>query len=245
MSTIVPDKSVELLRDAVLASQRQLYLGSIAAVMAHEFSNFMTPVLARAQDALERDDVPAMRKALSVTVSQSQRAVSVVRRLLELAQPTPPEVEAFPVSEAVDHAVAACVREFNKDGIEFDRDTPAGLQVRANRLLFEQAIVNVLTHARESIIDRTGRIGLAATNGDSRVRVTVCDNGRRNTPERVAGDLQTIFAEIDTIQHVTADPALLALRACRLIVEGHRGAIVITGREGFGSSVTLEWPCLG
>lgn len=242
MSIVPSEKSLETLRDAVLASQRQLYLGSIAAVMAHEFSNLMTPILARAEDALERDDVPAMRKALSVTVAQSQRAVSVVRRLLELAEPTPPDVEEFAVSDAIDDAVTACVRGFNKDGIEFTRAAPPELRVRANRVLFEQAIVNVLAHARGSIIDRTGRISLAAANGDHRVRITVTDNGRKNTPERVNGDLQTIFADVDAPEHIAADPSLLALRACRLIVEGHGGAIGIAAGEGCGSTVTLEWP---
>ena len=65
-----------------LAVQRQALLGAVAALIAHEFGNLMTPVLARSEHARGSDNVDDMRRALDCTVQHTERAMTITRRLL-------------------------------------------------------------------------------------------------------------------------------------------------------------------
>lgn len=134
------------LQSELVACQRLALLGSMAAMVAHEFNNLLTPILARTEAALTQQppDEAFVRKTLERTLSQAQRAMNIARHLLDLAHDGAKPVESCSVAGAVREAVETMARPFEKDGITLELDVPAELQVRAREDLLCQVLLNLL-----------------------------------------------------------------------------------------------------
>ena len=104
------DQPIETIEQELVACQRRALLGALTSIIAHEYNNLMTPVVARAQFALSLDDRAAMQKALTVTLQQTEKALHFTRKLLELAAGNPTDIEPCVLKEVVDGAVASSVR---------------------------------------------------------------------------------------------------------------------------------------
>src|SRR5262249_28575324 len=129
-------------------AQRLATLGTIAALIAHEFNNLLTPVMSYAQMALAKPGDPELtRKALERAAAGSEKAAQIAGTILDFARDDL-EVGAVPGAQSLGHAarsplplpgtgvpcgtlesadVAECVRNTLaclardplKDGIEF------------------------------------------------------------------------------------------------------------------------------
>lgn len=236
------EQTIQALQKELINCQRYNLLGSVAGLMAHEFNNLMTPVLARAQDAVERDDVAAMRKALTVTVNQTTKAIDVTRRLLELAGGAPGAARPCVLRSAVDDAIAAAVRPFPKDGIELTVGVPDELTVRAEPVLLAQVLLNLLLHARHNITERTGRIAIRAAADQSFARIEVADNGNGTPRERIENAIAPFLASDVHSNPCDLDGVGLDLNACRTIVQFHGGRMTARPATDTGCVIECCWP---
>lgn len=242
MSVGTSDASLESLQQGFLASQRRALLGSLAGIIAHEYNNLMTPVLARAQDAVSRDDPAAMRKALTVTLTQTRQALDFTRRVLEVARGEELPVRACSVAELVDAAITAVVRPFEKDGIELVLHVPADLQVRAQPLLFVQVLLNLLLNARAAMRDRCGKLSISAGPEDESVFISVCDTGVGMSPEML-NDVINPFLQVRDQEHSGDWGSVgLGLLACRTIAQQHGATLNARNNDGPGCTFRLDWP---
>ena len=225
-----------------VTQQRQAILGSLSGIIAHEYNNLMTPVLARARDAVARDDVAAMRKALMVTVAQTQQALDFTRQLLEVARGEESAVQACRLAELVDAAISAAVRPFEKDGIELVVHVPDHLSVRAQPLLFVQALLNLLLNARAAMKGRCGRLLVSACREDDSVLISVCDAGVGMSPEML-NEVINLFLQAEGPEHPgNWSPVGLGLLACRTIAQRHGATIYAQNNDGPGCTFRLRWP---
>lgn len=242
MSTNVSEVSLDRSRQEFIARQRQAILGSLSGIIAHEYNNLMTPVLARARDAVARDDVAAMRKALTVTVAQTQQALDFTRQLLEVARGEESAVQACRLAELVDAAITAAVRPFEKDGIELVVHIPDHLSVRAQPLLFVQALLNLLLNARAAMKDCRGKLLISACREDDSVLISVCDAGVGMTPEML-NEVINPFLQAESQEHPGDwGPVGLGLLACRTIAQRHGATIRAQTNDGPGCTFRLKWP---
>src|SRR6202042_3452817 len=81
---------LDLLREQLTESQRLATIGTIAAVIAHEFNNLLTPIVSYSQFALssaqsEKPDMDLIRKALSKAFASSEKAGKISASMLGLA----------------------------------------------------------------------------------------------------------------------------------------------------------------
>src|SRR5215207_7665294 len=84
-------EQLEYLRDQLTESQRLATIGTIAAVIAHEFNNLLTPVVSYSQFALqsaesETPDLELIKKALSKAFGASTKAGKICQSMLGLAR---------------------------------------------------------------------------------------------------------------------------------------------------------------
>src|SRR5579864_9830690 len=82
---------LEFLQDQLTESQRLATIGTIAAVIAHEFNNLLTPIVSYSQYALqsaesEKPDMELIRKALSKSFQSSTKAGRICTAMLGLAR---------------------------------------------------------------------------------------------------------------------------------------------------------------
>ena len=74
-----------LLKEQTRQAQQLAALGTAAAMIAHEYNNLMTPVLARARHAIDSGDTGLMVKALELTLKQADIMTAMSDRVLGLA----------------------------------------------------------------------------------------------------------------------------------------------------------------
>ena len=84
-------QQLDLLKEAVMQSQRLATIGTISAVIAHEFNNILTPVISYAQYALQsaesdKPDMDLIRKALSKSFTGATKAGRICTSMLGLAR---------------------------------------------------------------------------------------------------------------------------------------------------------------
>src|SRR3954471_8503493 len=84
-------EQLEYLKDQLTESQRLATIGTIAAVIAHEFNNLLTPICSYSQYALasaesDEPDMALIRKALSKAFASSTKAGKICTSMLSLAR---------------------------------------------------------------------------------------------------------------------------------------------------------------
>lgn len=230
------------LEDQLILCQRQYALNSLAPAIVHEFNNLMTPVLARAQDALDRNDEAARRRALEVTVNQIQRAINITRRLVELAAGESLHVDSCCLTTAVNNAHAALVRPLAKDGIEFEMALDAGLRVAAEPLMLEQFFVTLLVELRGLLEHSTGRIRVsAAENGDGRTRIRIAARGAGIAPQAAAAAVQAILS-VGLADDGDWRRIGVGLSVARYISRRHAASIAVEQPAPDGLEIGVHWP---
>jgi signal transduction histidine kinase len=235
------EASLEQLRQELVVTQRQAVLGALTAIIAHEYNNLMTPVLARAQDAVARDDVAAMRKALATTTRQTEKALRFTRRLLELANGKASPPEACRVADLVDAAITSAVRPFEKDGIELELCVLGELRIRAQPLLFEQLLLNLLLNARTAMKGRRGKLTIGARDAGAMIEIAVCDRGV-GMPPRMLDEVVNPFLAGQNARPGERSPVGLGLNACRTIAQQHGATIRAEPNDGPGCTFRIRWP---
>lgn len=242
MSMRTGEASLERLRQELVVYQRQAMLGRLVAVITHEYNNLMTPVLARAQDAVARDDVAAMRKALTITARQTEKALRFTRQVLEFADGKGLPSETCPLAGLVDAAITATVRPFEKDGIELEVRVPDELRIRAQPLLFEQVLLNLLLNARTAMKGHRGKLTVSARREGDRVEIAVRDRGIGMSPEML-DEVINPFLAADADTHPGDWSSVgLGLNACRTIAQQHSATIRAEANEGPGCTFRIHWP---
>lgn len=199
------ETELEQLRRELAWSQRLATLGTLAAAVAHEVNNALTPVGAYAQLALDAQaDHELTRKALLAAVEGVGRASRIAESVLGLARENPGGEAAdqqCPLREAVESAVSCLELSSRRDRLSVTADVP-DVRVAMARSELQQVLVNLLSNARKAVLGRAGegRIVITAEpivdsenpGAAPRVVLVVTDNGP-GIPEAVRGRLFDAF----------------------------------------------------
>src|SRR6204780_3157708 len=84
-------QQLDALREQLTETQRLATIGTIAAVIAHEFNNILTPIVSYSQYALQSaqgptPDMELIKKALSKAYQASTKAGRICNSMLSLAR---------------------------------------------------------------------------------------------------------------------------------------------------------------
>jgi two-component system NtrC family sensor kinase len=225
------------LRRQLCHSQRLATVGTMAAMVAHEFNNILTPMLNYAQLAAGGDE--AMReKALRHTLEGSQRAATICRALLDLTGRGEAEFETVSVRKLLDETIVAMSRDLGKDGIRLVMKGPAQLRLRTRPTESRQVLLNLLLNARSAALakGRGQSISITAVAAGGSVRIRVADTGVGIPRE----NLRRIFKPFFTTKGENGRG--LGLAVCREIVESLDGELTVRSQAGKGSCFTLSLP---
>src|SRR3984957_10462735 len=135
---------LDSLRDQLMESQRLATIGTIAAVIAHEFNNLLTPIVSYSQFALssaqsDKPDMDLIRKALSKAFTSAEKAGKICTSMLSLARGES-TVGPVPAQRLVDEVLAVLARDPQKDGIALRVQIQPGLSLMGDAVQLEQVL---------------------------------------------------------------------------------------------------------
>jgi len=164
------------LRNQVNHQQRLASLGTIAAIIAHEFNNILTPMMAYAQMAVDAPaDTSLQHKTVRKALDSSERASRIAAAILNFAReqnvPSPFHVEqeipslvrgGTSIKSTVQSALDCLARDPVKDGIQLVLEIPAGASVAMEATALEQVVLNLILNARKAMAERGGTLHVRA-----------------------------------------------------------------------------------
>ncbi|MBS3734346.1 MAG: HAMP domain-containing histidine kinase [Phycisphaerae bacterium] len=234
------EKEVAALRRQLRHAQRLATVGTMTAMVAHEFNNILTPIINYAR--LARSNPALSGKAIERAAAGGEQAATICRAILDMTRDDGAEPQAVQVADLVAETLSALARDPAKDAIELLVDVPEHLFVTVRRGELQQVLMNLLINARHAVVAGTQprRIELRARSDEGGLQIEVADSGVGIPPD----DLQRIFEPFYTTRgDGTSDSGHgLGLTLCRDIVESMRGRIEVTSTVGAGATFTLFLP---
>ena len=108
-------RQLDALREQLMESQRLATIGTIAAVIAHEFNNLLTPIVSYSQVALTsaegaKPDMELIKKALAKAFGASTKAGKICTSMLSLARGQT-QLATVAVQQIVDEVLLVLARD--------------------------------------------------------------------------------------------------------------------------------------
>lgn len=225
------------LRQALARAQKLAGVGTMAAMVAHEFNNLLTPMLNYAQMALSSQDPILQAKAIQAAHDGSTRAARICQSLLDFAGTRGDQPEKATVESLVDQTLSAMARDFAKDGITLVKKIPPKLCLTTRPGELKQVLLNLLLNARAAAMEK-GRgqsISISADQADGQVFIRVADTGVGIAPE----NLERIFEAFFTTK---GEGTGLGLAVSRQVIEGLSGRLSVRSELGKGTVFTIALP---
>ena len=240
------EEELRRMQAQLVQSARMAAVGELAAGVAHELNNPLTPVLGLAEFVLKRDCLDdAARRDLSLIVAEARRAREIVLNLLDFSRQTEPSRALASVNQGVRETIALIRSQLESNGIAveeaYGQDLPL-LMIDTTRL--KQVWLNLLVNALQAM-PNGGRLAvtthwlpvLADRQDDRQVAVRIADTGS-GIPSTV---LPRIFEPFYTTRP-TGQGTGLGLSVSLGIVQDHGGSIKVDTQEGKGTTFTVWLP---
>jgi two-component system NtrC family sensor kinase len=239
-------EQLDYLRDQLLDSQRLATIGTIAAVIAHEFNNLLTPVVSYSQYALasaesDEPDMALIRKALSKSYQGSSKAGKICASMLALARGESSFTQVS-VQKLVDEVLMVLARDPRKDGIALRVQVQPGLTVQGDPVQLEQVLLNLLINARHAMLGKGGSLSVKASVEGPEVKILVTDTGP-GIPEPLRAKIfEPFFTTKSTNRRGETKGTGLGLAICKEIIDHHAGRIEVASEIGRGTTFTISLP---
>lgn len=240
------------LEEQLIQSEKLSAIGQLVAGVAHELNNPLTSVSGYAQ-LLMRDKslaAEALQDVEQIHV-QAERAAKIVQNLLIFAREHRPERSTVILNDVLRSTLPLQSYQLKVDNIavvtSYDPNLPSTV---ADPHQLQQVFLNLITNARQAMVDKGGRGTLALRtsvvdggedmNGEPRgpmIEIEVGDSGV-GIAER---DMHKIFHPFYTTKPVGQGTGL-GLSICFGIVQEHGGRIWAESTVGAGTRVKIRLP---
>lgn len=240
------EAEVLALQEQLRHAQRLATIGTMTAMVAHEFNNILTPIINYAHLAGKN---PAMiKKAIAHAANGGQRASVICQSILGMTNSQSSEPRRVNVAELFDETLSTLAREPSKDLIEITIDVDKKLDIHVRRIELQQVLLNLIINARTAVLATrvgTRRIDISAHREKGLVVIEVSDTGG-GIP---AKNLQKIFEPFfTTCSKESPNPAQtpqghgLGLAICREIINSADGTISVKSTPNQGTTFTIRLP---
>jgi signal transduction histidine kinase len=230
------------LRSQLHHSQRLAAVGTMTAMIAHEFNNILTPIINYANMA--RKNPQLTEKAITRAAVGGERATSICQAILGMTRDDGEAPTRIRLTELVDETLSAMARDPKRDGIALTLQIPPSLTVTTRRVPLQQVLLNLLINARTAVLagERgAGQIEMIARMERGIVRITIRDTGVGIPAENLDRIFEPFFSTRDEPDETSGGYGL-GLSICKDIVTSLGGQIRVDSTVGEGTTFTLRLP---
>lgn len=217
-------------------------LGTLAASIAHEINNILTPVLGYAQLAKsDPGDADLQAKALDRAIAGVEAASTIAEAMLGFAQPSGRRNDPAIVKNVVDASLACMARKPDKDGIQLHTDVDPSFAVQMPPLSLQQVIINLLLNAFTALSGKRGEVYVTASAIDrDMMQITIADTGP-GIPPAIERTLFEPFVS-EGRPNAPRKGSGLGLAVCKHLIQAAGGTITVSTKLGEGTAFTLRLP---
>ena len=221
----------------------------IVRVLTHEIMNSITPISSLAKTAADMiadadgdtavaaGSVPDVRHAVETVARRSEGLVRFVDSYRRLTRVPAPALKRLRLADVFDRLERLVGPELKAAEIRLVVDLAAkGLEVDADPDQIDQALLNLVSNAREAVAGRDDAtiwlVGRLSRSG--RTVIDVADNG----PGVPADISDSIFVPFFTTKRGGSG---IGLPLSRQIMRAHNGSLLLRNRAGGGAQFTLRF----
>lgn len=248
-------------------TQRLATLGTLAAGVAHEINNLLTPVISYAQMAkADPGDAVQVAKALDRIIRGADAVARIVQAVLGFAAAEDGQPDAANVADTIRECLDCLARDPSKDGIKLIMRIDPNTCVQMPPLSLQQVLLNLIINACNAMRPRGGELRIDAAPAPARERpghdalsrvgpardgsviITIADTGP-GLPRDLLDRLFEPFVSRPTATACSESPGPLrkqggtglGLSVCRRLIDAARGTINATNGPS-GAIFTLTLP---
>jgi two-component system sensor histidine kinase DctS len=235
-------------QEKLQASARLATMGEIASTLAHELNQPLAAISSYTTGALNvlaRGGDPATLKApLEQACAQAQRAGQIIRSVHQFVKNRESQRQDIALQTMLDSILVLIELQARQHQVSLQIELPENLpQVRADRMLVEQVLLNLTRNGIESMADaqplkRVLRVVADHDPAAAMVVVQVIDNGH-GIPQDVAERLFSPFFS------TKAEGMGMGLNICRTAIEFHGGTLSHRDNPQGGTIFTFTLPVAG
>ena len=235
-------KRAQVIEAEAHTADRLAVLGTLASGLAHEIRNPLSAInlnLQMIEEEVSQSPTHSgeMAQLLAGAKSEIRRLERLARNFLVYAKPLKLDRQVVSLPRVLDQVVRLVAKECDRAGIELVRqDGPGVLEVRGDRDLLQQAVVNLLVNAREAVLaggNGPRRISMGARRESDHLVVRVRDSGPGVSKEE-AGRLFDLF--YSSKRGGTG----LGLPIAQRIVEAHGGRLEWRNNDRGGAEFSMR-----
>jgi two-component system NtrC family sensor kinase len=221
--------------------QRLATLGTLSAMVAHEFNNILTPVIGYTQMALAKpDDHDLSRKALEKALAGAEHAAHIASSLLDFSREEDSSAQAS-LSQAVHSALGCLARGLESDGIELTLKLQ-DVQVAMPQISLEQVLLNLILNARNAMAQGGGTLTIHAWLSEKTVHIDLADTGGGISPQIAARLFEPFITHDSAPGNKVEKGTGLGLSVCKNLITNAGGQLNFDSTPGQGTTFHLLIP---
>lgn len=207
-------------------------IGQMTSTLAHEIRNALGSIKGYTQWVDEKvEEADPRKKALAIVLQGTERIEALVNDLLAFSREEIYSIEPVDI-DAILHESVVIEASGWTGKVEFD--TANGACVTADPGKLHRVLANGIRNAIQAMGDR-GNLRISAQSEDRQVTIRIEDEG----PGIPDAELPRLFTPFFTTK---VDGTGLGLAYSKKVIEGMKGEIELTNREGDGAVLTIRLP---
>lgn len=225
-------------QNILIHQEKMSSLGQLSASIAHEINNPLGGILIFASMLLEEEIDQEKKESLKRIVDETIRCRDIVKGLLEFSRIEDMKVELIDIDQPLEDALKLVENMAIFHNIEiFKKIYPNTPKIKGSKKELEQAFLNIIMNAVESMPEG-GKIYLRAKKeGDKFVVVEIEDTGSGISPEH----LDKIFDPFFSLKDAGKGTGL-GLSIVWGIIERHQGEIKVESKINKGTKFIIKLP---
>jgi len=223
-------------------ASRLAIIGEMAAGIAHEINNPLTPIIGFSELLLNKELPPEVKDELKIIYDSARRTADVTRRLLTFARQGKPLRSLSRINEIIDATLKLRSYHLKSNGIQvitqLDPELPPTL---ADAGQLQQVFLNLIMNAEFAMQQAHGGGKLVVRTerqGDA-IRISFQDDGPGISAENQA----RLFTPFFTTKKI-GEGTGLGLSVCHGIIAEHKGRIYAESPAAGGAVFIVELPIL-
>lgn len=206
---------------------------NLMKVISHELLNSLTPIRSLsqnlqemvAQDHLTEEDLEDMKQSVATMLQRSNHLQKFVESYRKLAMLPSPKREKTSLQELINSCINFMSPMLKEHQITLTNHIDFNHWLALDKLLMEQALINLLTNSMYSLAHLTNKeISIEATQTNNRLYISIIDNGP-GVPKEIE---DKIFLPFFTTRK---EGAGIGLTLSKNIIEAHGGYLVYQNKE--------------